>query len=153
MSIKSEIRRYSLIGALFLSILFAISSCGGGGDGSSNPTPTASTISGTAATGNPIESAQVTVLDSTGATASGTTGTDGSFSISFSEPKPPYILKVTTSSGTTLYSVSADSETTTTINITPLTDMIIRLWYAVQNGSVEDSFTNPAAINSTKMSL
>ena len=52
------------------------------------------------------------------------------------------MLKVAGNS--TLYSVSADSNTSTTINITPLTDMIIRSWYTAQGASVDTAFTTPA---------
>lgn len=106
---------------------------------------TLSNVKGTAAAGDPIQNTGVTLVDSTGATASGTTGTDGSFSIPSAGLKPPFLLKVTTGSGTTYYSVSADSGMATTINITPLTDMIVRTWYMVQGGNVDTAFGNPAA--------
>ena len=50
-------------------------------------------------------------------------------------------------SGRTLYSVSADGSTTTTINITPLTDMIIRAWYQTQGTSAASAIG--ALINGT----
>jgi hypothetical protein len=105
--------------------------------------PASGSVSGTAAFGTAIAHAPVTLVDSTGKTAGGTTGADGSFSISSAGLTPPFMLKVVGSS--TLYSVSADSNTTTTINVTPITDMIIRSWYTMQGASVGTAFTNPAS--------
>ncbi len=101
-------------------------------------------LSGTAATGNPIANAAVSLVDKTGKTASGTTGANGSFTIDTTGLTPPFMLKVASSSSATYYSISADANATTTINITPLTDMIIRTWYSVQGTSVDTAFSSPA---------
>ncbi len=100
-------------------------------------------VSGTAAQGSPIGSATVTLVDKNGNTAGGTTGSDGSFAFSGTGSlTPPFMLQVQTGSGN-LYSVSADPNANTTINVTPLTDMIIRSWYTVQGTTVNTAFTSP----------
>lgn len=101
-------------------------------------------VHGTAAIGGPIQNTQVTLVDSAGTIVTGTTGTDGSFSISSTGLLPPFLLKVTPPGGPTLYSVSADASATTTINVTPLTDLIIRSWYSVQGIPIDTAFSAPA---------
>jgi hypothetical protein len=134
---------------IVLGVVFSIamlSACSGGGGGSSsanNSGPSSMKLSGTAATGNPIANAAVSLVDKTGKTASGTTGANGSFTIDTTGLTPPFMLKVASSSSSTYYSISADANATTTINITPLTDMIIRTWYSVQGTSVDTAFSNP----------
>ena len=104
----------------------------------------ATAVTGTAAAGGPITGATVTLVDSAGNTASGTTGSAGSFSIHSDGLTPPFLLSVTTGE-TTYYSVSENLNAATTINITPLTDMIVRTWYAAQNPPVDvaTAFGNP----------
>ena len=107
--------------------------------------PVSSGVSGTAAVGSPIPNATVGLVDSNGNTLSGTTAADGSFTISGTAGlTPPFMLKVA-SGGTNLYSVSADSNTSTTINVTPLTDMIVRSWYGAQGTAVGSAFASPAS--------
>ncbi|MGH9416671.1 MAG: hypothetical protein ACRD01_08585 [Terriglobales bacterium] len=98
---------------------------------------------GTAATGAPIAGAVVTLKDATGASATATTASDGTFTIATGGLTPPFLLAVTPTSGTPLYSVSADANTSTTINIDPLTDVTIRSWYAAQGVTVGTAFSDP----------
>lgn len=133
------------LGVFFsVALLSACSGGGGGGSSTNNSSPSSMKLSGTAATGNPIANAAVSLVDKTGKTASGTTGANGSFTIDTTGLTPPFMLKVASSSTATYYSISADANATTTINITPLTDMIIRTWYQVQGTSVDTAFSNPA---------
>jgi hypothetical protein len=122
--------------------------CPGAGywiDVSGTATWTVGSVSGTAAQGSAIPSATVTLVDKNGNTAGGTTGSDGSFNISgTADLAPPFMLQVQTSPTNNLYSVSADPNASTTINVTPLTDMIVRSWYAVQGKTVDSAFANPA---------
>ena len=134
--------RLSLVIVLLFSI-FAITliAC----SGSSSTAPSSGSVSGTAATGTAIAGATVTLVDSKGTTLTGTTGSNGSFTITGTiNLTPPFMLKVQTG-GITLYSVSADANTTTTINITPLTDIIIRTWYTSQGISIITAFGNPVS--------
>ncbi len=101
-------------------------------------------VTGTAAMGAPISGAPVTLVDSAGKTAEPITAADGSFSIDTTGLTPPFLVKVVVNSTTTLYSVSADADPAV-INITPLTDLIIRSWYSVQGLSVDAGFADPVA--------
>ena len=99
-------------------------------------------VSGTAAMGAAISGATVTLVDSTGASISGSTGQGGSFSLDATGLTPPFLLSIT-SGDVTLYSVSADLNSSTTINLTPLTDLIVSTWYGVQGTSAAAAFSNP----------
>ena len=129
---------------MLLSAVLLAAGCSGGG--SSLSPALGGGVSGTAATGDPITNAAITLVDSAGKNATGTTGTDGSFTLAkASGLTPPFMLKVTTTSGKDLYSVSADANSTTTVNVTPLTDMIVRTWYSAQGASIDTAFLNPAS--------
>jgi hypothetical protein len=110
-----------------------------------NLAPTPSSISGTAATGAPLAGVTLTLKDSTGKTASAITGSDGSYSIDTTGLVGPFLLQATTASGTKLYSVSAGSGASLAVNLTPLTDIIIRSWYGVQQIAMDTAFASPAA--------
>ncbi len=124
---------------VLLLIVPVVLSCGGGGGGSAPPAaPKAPGIYGTAASGighphRPIEGG-----DKDGNPINGETDGDGNFILPTNGRTPPYLLRVITSTTPTtmLYSVSADENAATTINITPLTDLIIRSWYSAQTPSV-----------------
>ncbi len=87
------------------------------------------TITGTAATGAPLVGATVTVQDSSGKTATGTTKSDGTFSISVTGGTPPFMLLAVPTSGANLYSVlpSMDMNSTNTqnVNITTITTLVM----------------------------
>ena len=62
------------------------------------------------------------------------------------------LVQVAIGAGSNLYSVSADSLVSTTINVTPLTDIITRSWYNAQGVSTDAAFAAPVtypAPNST----
>ncbi len=109
-------------------------------------------LSGTAATGSPITDATVTLVDSQGAQVTAKTDSKGNYSLSTAGMTPPFLVKVVTASpspngyatGTVFYSVS-DQATPSVINVTPLTDLIIRDWYAAQSApvTVDTAFANP----------
>ena len=130
-----RVLKFFFFGLMTLAVL-GLSACGGGGGSSSGSSgSSAGTISGVAATGKAIADATVTLIDSKGKTATGTTNGNGVFTINTSGLTPPFLLAVKSNAGSTsgmyLYSVS-DSASPATINITPLTDMIIRAWYQMQ---------------------
>jgi hypothetical protein len=105
--------------------------------------PVPSALSGVAAHGAAIAGAVVTLVDKKGAILATTTGSDGSYTLDTTGLKPPFMVKVQLGD-TALYSVSADAETASIINVNPLTDLIIRSWYQVQGASVDAAFTTPA---------
>lgn len=100
-------------------------------------------VTGTAAKGTAIGGATITLVDSAGKTATATTAADGTFTLDTSGLTPPFMVKVVAGS-TTLYSVSADANASTVINVTPLTDLVIRSWYSVQGNTVDSGFSKPA---------
>ena len=139
---------------LLLCLSFSFTGCSGGASGGTIPgpgptaTPTApplgtpSSVSGVAATGRPLAAVTVTLKDTRGVAKTGTTGADGSYSIDTTGMTGPFIVLATTSSGTKLYSVSADANAKTTVNITPFTDVLARSWYDVQSGNIDTSFAS-----------
>ncbi|MFN2529217.1 MAG: hypothetical protein ABR584_10945 [Candidatus Baltobacteraceae bacterium] len=139
--------------AIFAMCSLLVTGCGGGGGSSAAPptvtpgppiaTPPSSTssVSGIAATGKSIAAAAVSLKDSTGATKSATTAADGSYSIDTTGMTGPFIV-TTTSGSTKLYSVSADSNAKTVVNITPLTDVVARSWYGAQSTNIDAAFAS-----------
>ncbi|MBV8466298.1 MAG: hypothetical protein JO218_10170, partial [Burkholderiales bacterium] len=87
---------------------------------------------GTVATGKPLVGATVTIKDAKGASRKGTTVADGSYLIDTSGMTSPYLVQAVPASGSGVYSVSADTNAYTTMNVTPLTDLMVRTWYGVQ---------------------
>lgn len=111
-------------------------------------------MTGTAATGSPIAGSAVTLVDSTGKQVTTKTDSTGQYALSTVGLTAPFLVSVVTSAaspngypaGTTLYGVS-DQTTPTVINITPLTDLLIRDWYATQSSPVDigTAFAKPAS--------
>jgi len=105
-----------------LSAIILMSGCSGSGG---NSTPVSATLSGTAATGAPIDGT-VTVKDANGAEVSIGTGTNGSFTLDVAGMTPPYLLKIMPADGTrTLYSFSPQNGQT--VNLTPTTNLAMFL--------------------------
>ena len=116
------------VGALTLA------ACGGGG----SSTPTANpTITGLAAIGGALANAAVTANCTSGASVSGTTGADGTFSLELAGGQTfPCMLQV--KSGTaTLHSFAAEAGH---INVTPLTDLAISRALGSDAAAAFDSF-------------
>lgn len=101
-------------------------------------------LSGTAATGGPMAGVTVTLKDSAGNTVTTVTSASGSYSLNTTGLTAPFLLQTTAPGGASLYSVSADLGTATVANLTPLTDLIVRSWYALHNVSAETAFADPA---------
>jgi hypothetical protein len=123
--------------ATILGTAFMLSACsggGGGGDGTNNgannggdTNSPATTISGTAASGTPIVG-KVVAIDATGKSFSATTSALGAYTINVAGGTAPFILTITGTSGgitTTLNSVATAAGQT--VNITPLTDLIVSI--------------------------
>lgn len=128
--------------------------CGGGSDDAPSPPapPPASAalaLSGTAATGAAIAGAAVDVVCSSG-TASGTTGSDGGYSLSVTGGSLPCVLRVN-SGGSQLYSLVLGAGSSASANITPLTQLLLAYlagaepaaFYAGFNSTVAASVTAP----------
>ena len=131
-----------------------LTACGGGGSDSSTPadggtgtTPSALTISGTAATGAAIAGGSINVkcAANTGTT---TTNTDGSYSITISGGTLPCVMHVT-AGAVDLYSLAeAGSGSTVRANITPLSQLVAA---AVAGGDPATLFANFDASAQTKL--
>ncbi|MFM0722385.1 hypothetical protein PQQ53_01670 [Paraburkholderia strydomiana] len=145
--------------ALGASMCAALAACGGGGSNNSsasNPadnTPTVTT-SGTAAIGAPIVGGAVSLKCASGATASATTGSDGSWTVSLKSTDYPCAVRVAdgqangTALASPLHSVAIASGTT---NITPLTDLEVGVlgkgdpetWFnGAKNGDLAGAITS-----------
>lgn len=126
--------------SLFLAATLAIlAGCGAGsghssvsatGGGSTAGTAAISqTITGTVATGAPLAGATVKVQDSAGTAATGTSAADGTFAITVTGMRPPFMLVAIPVSGSNLYSVLPAMDMTSTntqyVNITPITTLVM----------------------------
>jgi len=109
----------SMIFALSATIM--VSGCS-----SSDSTPPPTTLTGTAATGAPINGT-VFVKDAKGIEKSIATAVNGSFTLDVPNMTPPYLLKIMPSSGPELYSYA--SKNGQTVNLTPMTNTAVFLAY------------------------
>ena len=119
---------------------------GGGGSGGGTPSSASSTVTGTAASGTALAGLTVTLKDSTNKSVTATTSASGAFTLDSTGLTPPFLLAVTTPGGTRLLSVSADANRTATLNITPITDLLVRSWYGLQGQSGDTAFGNPVTL-------
>lgn len=115
---------------------------------------TTSAMTGTASLGAAIAGANVTLTDTSGRTVSGTTASDGTFTLNTTAFTPPFLIRVVTASpsggfpaGTTLFSVSADGNVSTNINVHVLSDLMLRSFYSAQGIDVDNAFANPIGVN------
>lgn len=127
-------------GAVLAAATLALTlyACGGGGSSSGSGT---ATLSGTAATGQAVANAVITITGAAGGTVTATSGADGSYTADVSSLTAPYLEKISTGTGTVLYSVGAAAGT---VNIHPLTDLIVRAWYEAQGKTADAAFADPA---------
>lgn len=120
-------RRYAAISVMCLSALVA--GCSGGGSESEITGPAASTLSGVAAVGSPIVSGTISVSCATGSTLpTTTTASTGGWQVTLTGQTLPCAVQVTggTVNGT-VNTTSYHSIATAlgTVNVTPLTDLIV----------------------------
>lgn len=109
-----------------------LSACGGGGGGSdigSSAGPGSTTLSGTAAAGAPLVGT-VTIKDSSASPRSKVVSiaADGNYTVDVSGLTPPFMLRADGNVGGrnySLYSAAAAADVGGTINVTPLTDLIV----------------------------
>jgi len=109
------------------------------------PLPTSMT--GVAAQGAALAGATITLKDKAGRTLTTTTDSNGNYSLDTTGLASPFLVRVQLDT-TTFYSVSDATTASKVVNVTPLTDLIIRSWYSVQGKTVDAAFaaptTNPA---------
>jgi hypothetical protein len=131
---KHQAGRFFRPSTLAAAVVLALAGCGGGSSSnpssSDSPTPTPSpavTISGTAAAGAPLVGS-VTVKDANGASKTVTIGTNGAYSVDVSDMTAPFVFRATGSANGrqyTIHSGATSADANGTINITPLTDLVI----------------------------
>ncbi len=109
---------------ILVTMMFALSAFALMSGCSSDSAPAPTTLTGTAATGAPIDGT-VTVKDAKGVEKNIATGTDGSFTLDVAGMTASYLLKIMPSSGPTLYSYA--SQNGQTVNLTPTTNLAMNL--------------------------
>lgn len=102
-------------------------------------------LTGTAAAGAPIAGATVTLSDSANRSVTAITSATGGYTFDTTGLSAPFLLQLTTPAGRRLYSVTADSAASKVANLTPLTDLIVRSWYAVQGTAADAAFADTVA--------
>jgi hypothetical protein len=100
-------------------------------------------VSGTMASGAAAIGATVTIVDSTNTSVTTTTGAGGVFSASTAGMTGPFLIRGHAISGQMMFGFTADARTHTVANITPISDLMARTWYAAQGASVETAFASP----------
>lgn len=107
---------------LTCSLVILLSACGSSSDDSSSNS--SSSLSGTAAVGAAIGQKMVTAIDAEGVQTTTITGADGKFTIEVNASSKPYMLKVTTGGGETLFSFAEKGGDVA--NITPMTNLALQ---------------------------
>jgi hypothetical protein len=143
----SRNRRKAKLAWLTTLAVSTLVACGGGGGGSS--ASQSLNLSGTAATGLALGGAAIDVKCSSGGTTNTTANADGTYSVSIAGASLPCMLRATSSDGTIVYHSLADSSaglssgstTAATVNVTPLTEIIMA--QAIGSGSTpSDTFVS-----------
>lgn len=115
---------------LIMALLAFLAGCGGGSGSGNDPVQDnddTTTISGTAAAGAPI-AGFVGARDSNGTTVTADIASDGSYQLDLAQLQPPVLIFANGISGGTAYqilSVAFASDLGETVNVTPLTDVIV----------------------------
>lgn len=146
-------RRWLAAIRLFVLALF-VSGCsgGGGGGGSATTDASATSLSGTVASGSAVVG-NVLVKDSAGTTRSGAIGTAGAYQVNVAGMAAPFLLQAQGLVGNrsvTLYSAATAADIGHTVNITPLTDLMVAM---VAHETARSYFTagNFASIDSSAL--
>jgi len=148
-----------LISFLLAMAVVTLAGCGAGGGGAGttgvsgvSAGGSTQTITGIAATGSPLASATITIKDSSSPiakTATGTTATDGSFSVPVTGMTPPFMLVATKTGQLNLYSILPAMSMTTTnsqnVDITPITTLVM---YELNGGNDPASMYNSGSFSS-----
>jgi hypothetical protein len=160
MRFQKDFKRFpkQLLAFLFL-FAFMLQACSDGGD--PPPPPASKTLSGTAAAGAPIVGT-VTIKDSSSPAKDKfvTISADGKYTIDVSDLTAPFMMRADGNVGGrsySLYSAAASADIGGTVNITPLTDLIV----ANIAGQVAATLYNsgnfrgitPAALNQAETNL
>lgn len=123
-----KIMQFFRMGALLLASAMIVSGCGGGGGSGAVAAPS-TTLKGVAAAGAPIIGS-VTIKDSSSPAKTKTVpiAADGNYTVDVSDMTAPYMVRADGYVGGNeyhLYSAGTSADVGGTINITPLTDLIV----------------------------
>jgi len=132
---------------LLAVVVFGMVACSGS-DPAPGTTGATGTLSGTAATGKAIASAQITIKGANNVTVTVDTDTSGKYTRDVSTLTAPYLLRVPDPLNANSYLFSV-ANVSGTANIHPFTDLIIRNWYKVKGADVETQFTG--TLDATKL--
>jgi len=118
---------------------FTLIGCGGGDSGGIDGSGFDNKyLQGTAATGAAIKNTEVMVKGKNGKKSKSSTDEKGKFKIDVTELTAPYLLK-TNAKNQDFYSLALEDGQ---INIHPLTDFVIRNWYAIKSRNIDEEFSN-----------
>ena len=138
--------RHQIKLALTASSALIIAACGGGG-GSANNDALPLTVTGVAATGAPLANASLQIYDKTGTavlTTPATIGADGTYSATIpATATGPFVFEVDNGSDK-IYSVMLDKNGSSTVNVTPISNLI-----AAKLSSTGNPFTLASEIASS----
>ncbi|HUR90575.1 MAG TPA: DUF4214 domain-containing protein, partial [Ramlibacter sp.] len=109
----------------------------------SMPAVTAPTgVTGTAAIGAALANATITLKDSANVSSTTTAEANGRFRVDTTNLNAPFLLRASFPGAPAIYSVSTTASASGTINVTPLTDTVVRSWYLLKNQFVETAFAS-----------
>ena len=148
MQIKSTLRKAAELGVILTALTsLTLVGCGGGSGGTNAPgTAAIATLSGTAATGMPIVG-KVVAIDKNGMVFSATTSALGAYTVNVAGGTAPFILQVVgTSGGNTVTLNSVATAVGQTVNITPLTDLIVSIAAGQPGGTALASLCSPTVL-------
>ena len=136
---RSPVRLNGL--SCLVPVVLAITACGGGSDKADPivepPVPPAiRSLTGTAATGAPV-AGSVVVIDATGkiSTAVATNAATGAFTVDVAGLTAPFLLQVVgTAGGKQVFLSSVATAAGQTVNLTPLTDLVVSAAAGVAGG-------------------
>jgi len=118
----TAVRQFAWIGCL-ASAIAILTACGGGGSGSSFG---ANRVTGVAATGQAIDKGQVSLRCAAGTAAGAITNADGSYAVDLGSATLPCVARVAYADANGApHKLHSLVKTGGTVNITPITDMVI----------------------------
>lgn len=167
MNISLALRKAAILGMLltFISVLI-LAGCGGGGGSSSSSVPPATshvTLTGVVASGAPVANGAGYALDAaTGTTIPFSTDANGNYTVTLNGYSGPFLLHLiginATGSPVNLYSLATTSNSGGTVNITPLSDVVLGYAAGLNTQSLETYCTSnisacPTELNAIYASL
>lgn len=124
-----------------------MSGCGGGESGGVDGS--GFNIEGTVAVGDPIANATVRFKAADGKTFEAQTNAEGKYKITVSDIVGPILVRVSTTNRI-LYSIATDlklsAASNNVVNVSPLSDLVVRSWYAEKARDIDGEFESADAI-------